>query len=414
MQVINKSYLLIYCLLLLSIPFTDLGEAIPNILVIVLSVLFPFVIKISHLKRLNSPILIGLSLLIIITISETLFFDRWEDLMFISRFLLLLIIYVLSAPILVKENVKKLMYSFLIGTSILLITSSFKILSDIILTDDYSFSVGDNINRVLLGERPYVGFVYVIGFFISLFLVFNVKNKLRRLLLGLLSIALISFIFFITARTSFLSLAIAGLLSVFYIKDIKIKLGVLFTVVLFGVMIVLFNQNFKSRLTLGFEQKEHSIEKMMKLEPRYYIWDCAGMLIKEKSPSFFGYGFIATQEKLNYCYSETQKFFNLNQQEWFITKKFNTHNQYLNFYLTTGFLGFFCFITICVFCLVLNTKSFYGLCLNISMLVFFMFENVLSRQMGVELCALVLVFSSGIIEMGENKMPVLMKLKKNS
>lgn len=413
MHVINKSYLLIYCLLLLAIPFTDLGEAIPNILVIILAVLFPFVIKTAHLKRLNVTILIGLALLLVITLSETLFFGRWEDLKFISRFFLFLIIYLLSAPILVKENVKKMMYSFLIGVSILLISSSILIINEIILTDSFNFSVGDNINRVLLGERPYVGFVYVISFFISLFLVFNDKNKWRRLFLGLLSIALICFIFFITARTSLLSLAIAGLLSLFYIKEIRVKLGVLFVVVFFGLMLILFNQNFKSRLTLGFEQKEHSIEKIMKLEPRYYIWDCARKLIEEKSPSLFGYGFIATQEKLNYCYSETQKFFNINQQEWFITKKFNTHNQYLNFYVATGLVGLFCFIMICVSCLVLNTRSFYSLGLNISMLVFFMFENVLSRQMGVELCGLVLVFSSGIIEIVKNKMPELTKVKKN-
>src|SRR5690606_8599769 len=140
-------------------------------------------------------------------------------------------------------------------------------------------------------------------------------------------------------------------------------------------------------------QEKNSLDKIIKLEPRYYIWGCVNTIVNETSPSFSGYGFIETQEKLNNCYAETRAFFNDGQRSWFLDKKFNTHNQYLNFYLSTGFLGLSVFLAICIYCIVINRKNFLCLAISLSILVFFMFENVLSRQMGVELFALTLVFS---------------------
>lgn len=391
----NRAYLYIYCLLLIAVPFTDLGEAVPNILIILLSILFPFVVKKSQLCLLKNRIFISLLLLAILAVLEVLFLSRFEDLRFVSKLFLMLGIYVLSLPVLLKEHIKKLMYCFLLGVVLLLIASSYSILRETIYNENFSLAVGD-INPVLLGDRPYVGFTYTIAFFICLFLASKTNNKLESALMVVLSLVLVSFLFLIAARTSLLSIVLTGVLSIFYIKNIKLKPFVLLAIFVSGVSLIFFNQNFKSRLTLGFKQKQFSFEKVIKLEPRYYIWGCVKDIIKDKSPSFFGYGFTTTQEKLNFCYANSQEFNNNDQQSWFVDKKFNTHNQYLNFYLSTGVLALLVFSITCFFCLSTNINIFFALALNVSVLLFFMVENVLSRQMGVELCVLVLVFSKAI------------------
>lgn len=383
----------VYCLLLSVIPFTDLGEAVPNIIIIVLGLLLPFVLKKEHIVWFKNKTIILFGALICIIFIEILVFSRWEDISFFLRLGLLIGLYCLSVPILAKGNVKKPMYSFLTGLILLLIVSSYNIFKELLLNHDFSLAVG-NINPVLLGDRPYIGFAYTTGVFVSLFLATNSKTKKESFLMAGAALVLLGFLFFISARTSLLSLGIAGILSIFYKKNIRVKIVVLSVIIMSGLGLGFFSQTFKSRLTLGFKQNDLSIEKIIKLEPRYYIWGCAKDIIKDESPSLFGHGFVLTQEKLNACYANSQKFYNKSQQNWFIDEKFNTHNQYLNFYLSSGLLGLTVFLTACLFCLLNGINSFYALALNISILSFLLFENVLSRQMGVELFVLTLVFSN--------------------
>lgn len=395
MQSINRAYLYLYCLFIIAIPFTDLGEAIPNIIVITLSTLFPFVLKRDQLHRLNRKVFIAFLSLALFIGLETLIFARWDDLRYVSKLFLLLVIYCLSVPLMTKEHTKKLMYSFLLGTIFLLLASSFNIFKKASIYANFNLAVGD-LNTLLLGDRPYLGFAYVIGFLIALFLVSIAKSRKEALLFSVIAFVLLIFLFLITARTSLLSLVTVAMLSVFYIKQTKLKLT-LVTVVLIGVLgLSFFNQTFRSRLTLGFAQDKFSIEKFIKFEPRYYIWGCAVDIAKNFHKPFFGYGFNVAQDKLNFCYASSEKFINLDQKKWFIKAKFNSHNQYLNFYLSNGLLAFIIFTMVGFFCLHSHAKSFFALAISVSMLLFFMFENVLSRQMGVELVALVMIFGQAI------------------
>ncbi|WP_067146649.1 O-antigen ligase family protein [Pseudotamlana agarivorans] len=396
MKIINTIYLLLFCLLLVLVPFIDLGEAITNLFILGLAILFPFVIKKKHLIFLkqNKGVICIISLACIILL-EIIIFKRWEDLKVSSKLWLFIAFYILSIPLLDRKEIKKLMLSFLFGVFVLFISSLVLIVKGYLLDDNFNIAVGD-VNSFLLGDRPYMGFMYLIGIFTSFFLVTVTKNKPLRYLLFLFSFSLVLFLFFISARASMLSLFIAILTAIFYIKDRRIKLITIgsFTAICFTMLY--FNNNFKERLTLGFKEDNVTLNKILRFEPRYYIWNCVYKITTNSSPKFTGLGFENTQEKLNSCFLAGENFNNQEHKQWFLDKKFNTHNQYFNFYLGSGIIGLISMLFFSFTTLIDNRHSLFAFVINLSMLLFFVFENVLTRQMGVVLCAIVLIFSKGI------------------
>lgn len=396
MQTVNQIYLWLFCVLLFIIPFTEIIEAVPNLIIIVLALLFPFVIK-KDLKSIivNKELLwlLGFCLIIII---EALFYDRLEDIKFISKLFLLFTYLILSQPLVIKNNMNKVFYSFLFGVLCVLVSSITLIIKEHSNANDFDFSVGKKINSLLLGDRPYIGFCYTIAFFVGLYLSKYSKKKVEKRLMIAFSGILLIFLYYISARTSLLSILIVGFISIFFFVNKKVKLGALVITLLLGISIIFFNKNFKERLTSGFKQQNFSLEKSIKLEPRYHIWGCVKFIMENNSVTYFGYGFLQTQEMLNSCYQNNYKFLNQSHKKWVVYKSYNTHNQYLNFYLSTGLLGFLYFVLICCLFSFKYKSNFFSLSLIISMLLFFTFENVLTRQMGVQLCAIVVIFSNGL------------------
>lgn len=115
---------------------------------------------------------------------------------------------------------------------------------------------------------------------------------------------------------------------------------------------------------------------------RLQIYDCSIEQII-KSP-VFGYGIGDASNVLNECYEKKNPIL--------LEKNYNSHNQFLSIYLSTGIIGFVAFIYFLVFIIkVANKKDTQILFLLVLYFCFNMFtENILEREDGVILVSFLL------------------------
>ena len=389
MIAIKKIYSITFTLFCASIPFTDLGEAIPNMILLLNLMIFPFVIKKADFYQLNKSLLFTFLALIFLITIETLVFQRWEDFKFINRLVLVPVIILLALPL---KDVRLPVIGFISGAFITALISIFNILLFITKSGGFDFAVGKEINIILLGDRPYMGFVYVSSTIFALYLFKQVQHKFLKYLLLFVSCFFIVVIITISARLSLLTLLLLVFFSLFYLKEKKIIISILAGVLLIIPTFIYFNDNLKNRFFMGFEQEEISVTKMMKMEPRYHIWNCVKRLSDDNMLIWKGFGYEKTEEKLVECYQSKPGFLNNDQRNWFVESKFNTHNQFFNFFLTSGIFTPIVFIFFLGIWFWQSKNSFSKFALFFSVLLFCVLENMLSRQMGATLFGLIIVF----------------------
>ncbi len=387
MEKLLKPYTLLFALFCASLPFTDFSKAIPNIVMGLLVLLFGFVVKKEDFKKLHSktPLLLGLFCL-------SLFFNiiisgRWEDSGFLTNILITLLIIILSIPI--KNHIIPLK-AFVFSSFTLLLISSLNFLSYYLTTTDFDFNSGAHINDILMGERPYLGVIYIACACICWFLATQTRNKKQVILWCFISICFVVFVALITARTALISFFIILLASSFYFKRLKLAIGILCGTLLFGFLIISLNENIKNRFF--FSERKSSINEKLTYEPRYHIWNCAGDIKHDTYSFLLGKGFRTTQRELLECYKSKENFGTTDQKQWFIQKNFNTHNQYLEFYLSAGILSSVCFVLMLLFTFLENRANYFATSLILLIMLFLVTENLIHRQIGVMLMGIVFSF----------------------
>jgi len=198
------------------------------------------------------------------------------------------------------------------------------------------------------------------------------------------------FIVLISARISIITLfLLAVVYLIFYSKISWVKKGVsLVSFVLFFGLLVLTNKNISERFFVK-SNLEESLKVASDYEPRIVIWNCA-YLMTQKSDfnSIIGFdGYKTISNNFLDCYSSTIE--NPSKKEYFLTEKFNSHNQFIDFYLIGGFIGLLLFLTFFIKLLIEVRSNFFQMAIVISFLLFFCVENIFYRQFG---CYLVGIF----------------------
>lgn len=378
---LNKIYTILFSVFIATIPFTEHFIAIPNIVLSVLAVFFFFVIRKSHFKNINFKIIWPFLALMFISLMGILIYGRWEDFDFLTRMIFVPVILLLSLPVYKKTP----MYSFIVSSASLLLISVFKLTQNYLNSNSLRLDVGGEVNRLLMGERPYLGFTYLVSFCLCLFLAKSHSNKIVRTVLYFGAIVFCLFILFISARLSILSLLIIIFISVFYtkakIKTLLISIGGIFVL---GVVAVS-NPTFISRLTAGFAQEKPDVHKIIVMEPRSHIWECSTQIGQFGKVPLLGFGFRNTIEKLTECYATHDKFLNEPHRQFFIDSRFNTHNQFLNFYLSSGLFSLLLFLLFFIMVFRNSYQNYTTMALVLAVFLFCIFENVLSRQLGAML-----------------------------
>ncbi len=354
------------------------SKGLPNVMLIILSVLFLINFDSKIFKINYSAKTILLVLLLYLTIKSLFYGNLPFDFKIYKGLLLLLWISVLLYKI---EDIKTLKLVVLMSINACILVSLFLIARFYFQTGILPFSNTAEVNNLLLLERPYIGFVAVLGFLIAIEKAISFSNW--RWIYSINSLALLAFIILISARISIITIFfIAGIYFLFYFKTKWYKkiLCALSLLILF-LIIVVSNKNISERFFIKSDF-EKSMQEASDYEPRIVIWHCAYDMTQNNEfnriTGFEGYQII----KNNFlsCYESSIE--NESKKQYFLSEKFNSHNQFIDLYLVGGILALLLFIVFFVKLFYEVKNDFIATSIVISFLFFFLVENIFYRQFG--------------------------------
>jgi O-antigen ligase len=265
---------------------------------------------------------------------------------------------------------KNFAYSFLVLQLIHILYIDFIVIQYYLFSTVRSFEFFNSLveNRFIL-ERPYFALNCLLSIVCIKFVMENSIIK-KGFLFCFLAIIVIT-LFIIAAR---LAMGISVLLSfLFFLKEKKIVYFIILSSIL--AITIISNRYIIQRI---------AIEKG---EPRIAIWQCAKSIVDEKGFNYFTGTFSSevVDNKLISCYNSKEV---SNGPYWWIGKnnyKYNTHNQFLWFFTSYGLIGIilFLFVFVIHICNFYKFKNEYSLFFVLIFLFQCLFENVLSRQLGI-------------------------------
>lgn len=377
----------LFCLLILSIPYSLKAQ---NIILIAISLFF--VADYKGMKRLDFSRLKKIPVMLFFLFLAYFFTmgvvtGNLADNKY-GLFPVLVLIPVLALKI---SDFNKLLFAFMLSAFVLSVPAIYNLLSYYIRVNELNLGEGTFINDLLGMERPYLGFLCVISVFSAL----NLIKDYPRYKTALLSFVayIVLFVFFISARISVLTiLAMAALYFVFYLKMSNVKrIGLVTVMAIIPVVIIMSSSNLRMRFFIG-EDWESSVKALKRYEPRLITWDCARDIATSEdfSPLVGLTSYNKLDEKLIACYGSKME--NKHRANFFIERKLNTHNQYICYYLLTGVIGLVLVIAFFASSLVLYRKDFTKVSMIFAVMLFFVVENVMNRQIGNYYFILLLAF----------------------
>lgn len=386
---ICKIYPYIFFVLLLVIPFDEYIRAVPNILLAVLAVSFPFIIKKSDFQKLNNIPVILLVTLIVFVILNAVFLNHLDqNFSIIKKIILSFGIMILYLPV---KGFKKLDKAIIISVLLIIAISLFNIITLILKTGAFEFGNTRNPLDTLVLERLYIGLLAMVSILVSYRNLTRNRRRANRYYWVNIIINVL-FIFLIVSRIAMITLILLVGLRFFYgkIKLWKIGATALGVVIVFTVAYS-FNENIEKRFlfTTKNNADQALIDKIMLWEPRTKIWECAYILAATESSFLKGLGFETTREKLVECYDWNIE--NEGRREWFLLQKYNTHNQFFDFYLSTGIFSMLLFIGIFVTFFLKYRKDYFCSALLVTIFLFGFVENFFHRQIGAYYFGIILI-----------------------
>ena len=385
---LENIYTVLFSVLCFSLSFIgDRFYAIPNGINISLVLIFPFLVNkqkfIDHIVK--KPIVWFAVFLSFILVKSALLGHFLEDISVIKKLSQVLLLLILSCGIKPKST-DTLKSGVVLGTLIAVIYSVIKIGIIVIQTTTFNFAKGPIINETLPVQRLYLGLLCTI----SLILVIEKFFKNRQKLNLFLAVLFILFVFLIAARIAIISVLIVIIYYVFtMIKKAKHKYIVLLLIISATSMVVLSNNNLSKRiLHLDDTFRETYVDKIAMHEPRFLIWKYSYEALQSTN-LFLGNGFNRTEEKLVSSYKKIPQ---LKKRGWFINKRFNTHNQYIDIALSQGFIGLSLFLIFLFQLFVIAKKSHSDFLLLLSALIYMLVYNNFHRVIGVYIFSLIFIF----------------------
>lgn len=238
------------------------------------------------------------------------------------------------------------------------------------------------INEILHFERPYLGFFSALNIIIA-YKLFRAKKMWLFIITSIFSLAIIVLV---SARLG-LIIAIMMVLAI-VIAEMKLKFKYL--AVVFVIL---------SSLTFLFFQSNNPLKnrfQQLKYDTRLVVWEGVHEIFDDiKQPVLGLKNQNAVSEKLLDYYENEVVFDYKPDKLRFVSRNYNTHNQFLNEILRGGILGVL--ILLLPFCVLIyqNIKAgdFFNIILLLSVLLFLMVENLLARQIGVYTVAIILSLS---------------------
>lgn len=377
-------FFLFFCFVL---PLDKYATAVPNIVLIALLIMFPFVVNKSDFKKLlRKEILIFTALLVYIALNSLIFGDFLRDQTIIKKIGSALLLIVLYIPLEKLENLKKtIIASVLICMLICLYNLYFYYMQE----GAFNFSSGNAINEVLIIDRLYIGFLCVLSIIFSIGLIGEKYNEYNKWYFANI-VFTIGFVLLISSRIAILLLLVLFFLKIFYAK--RKKIYVFFFLGVAGLVFIAFllNKNLNERFFYAHSAKQKSyVELFMEWEPRVVIWECNYDILQREDYLLTGLGFYVTKDLLVECYDEVIE--KERRKKYFMSRRFNPHNQYVDFLMSAGILSTALFVWMFMVMLYRNRRSYFRASLIISLASLALIESYFHRQLGAYIFAMVLI-----------------------
>lgn len=308
-----------------------------------------------------------------------------------KRFGLLGLLLVSSTVLLWLKDIRMILYLYLTCLLLLVLAGSYNLLHYYLTTDYFTINSGGHIDTLLIVARPYVGFMLSLGILLSLYLS-RIQNQ-YKLYWAVLGMFFFAYLVFIGNRIQIVSLSFAALLYVVVYMKANWKKKLL-GLVAFSTAIYLLlalTPTLKERFALhSLTTWENVITRLEQKEPRVLIWKCAFSFTKEDTfSSWYGLGKVQTlDDQLAGCYES--KTIGNPMRDYFLEALFNTHNQFIEYYVLTGIGGVGLLFLLFGFIVAKVKRYFIPMALTFALFNFCMVENLFNRQLGVYLFGFVL------------------------
>ena len=378
-----------FLLLYLIIPFDNYIRALPNILMAILVVAFPFIVKKEDFKKLKSlPIAIFLGLFVYLLIDSFGSGRLQDDFNIIKKVLIAVGLAILYIPV---ADVRKINSAIIFSALAAIIFSVFNF---VLITDATgSFALGDSPQVVesLLIDRLYLGLLCTFSMLISFQSIQKKYHPNNNYYLANILVNAV-FIVLIASKIAVVALFFLILIKQFYgqRKIWKIVTAIATIGILMGLFFIIKNEkDYQSIQTENTKNPPAIIENSMTYELRAVVWNCAVNVIQDKGFSLTGIGFDATKDQLAACY-ETQ-ITNIEKREKFVAQRYNTHNQFLDFYLSAGFIALLLFLVFMGVSFIKIRHQFFPTAMLAILLMYCMVENLFHRQIGAYYVGFILI-----------------------
>lgn len=380
----TNSYDYFFAVLILLLPFS---KSVPNIIMVLLAVLFMIDFKREDLTNYTkSPNFILLLLVSYLFGQAVLDGSFITDIEFYKKYFYVLIIPILFLKVKDFELLKKVA---LLTINATIIVSLFKIAVFYYNFGYFPFNEGWATNYVLVLERPYAGIFSILSLILS-FDQLQKKSEKRFLFLASFLLS-VFFILFIAIRISIVTIFVLFGIYVFFYMRIALKrkailfIGLLTTITL-GLIV---NKNISKRFFIN-DSIEKTLEKAKQSEPRVIIYGCAKGITEQADFSvFFGTNSYSNIEKsLVDCYKTTIE--DYSRRNWFLEKRYNTHSQFIDFYLIGGLIAIIIFLGFFIKSFYKFRSNFFAVAVLISFFMMLAIENIFHRQFG---CFIFIIFT---------------------
>ncbi|MCZ4317716.1 O-antigen ligase family protein [Aequorivita viscosa] len=390
-----------FLLLYLIIPFDNYIRALPNILLAILVVAFPFIVKKEDFKKLKSfPIAVFLILFTYLIIDSSSSGRLFEDFNIIKKVMIAVGLAILYIPV---ADAKKI-NSAIIFSSLAAIL--FSVYNFVLITDAYgTFRLGDSPQVVesLLIDRLYLGLLCIFSILMSFQEIQKKYHPNNNYYLANILINAI-FIVLIASKIAVVSLFVLLLIHQFYGKRKIWKIVIaIAAIAMVGALFLVVKNGKDIQLNQAVTQKKPPtfIEKSLTYEIRTVVWNCAQNIINEEGFTLTGIGFDTTKDRLVSCY-ETQ-IPDAKKRDKFIAERYNTHNQFIDFYISAGVIALLLFLLFIAASFIAIRKQFFPTAMLAILLLYCMVENLFHRQIGAYYVGLILIVLMTSLKTKENK-----------
>ena len=397
-------YPYIYMLLFLTIPFDNYVRALPNILLIALLVLFPFVLNKKDLLKIRKGPAVVFLLFLLYLFLNSLFFERVaDDLVVIKKIALAFGLAILYIPV---EDSRKIGMAIIFSSLAAIVFSVVKIIIIINISEDIALGYSREVIEALLIDRLYLGLLSILSILVSVRSIskeYHPNNQYHLINI----IVNILFVFLMVSKIAIIILAAVFVLRMLYSRY---KLAKILAIAVSGIcvaVLVIAYSNLKQESSAleGEDRMESSfLQNTVTWELRTTVWKCATEIANSEGILLEGLGTERTKESLVACYDETI------EGNWkrnrYVAMEYNAHNQFLDTYLSFGLVALILFVGFLAITFLKNTKHYFSMAILITMIGYLMVENVFHRQIGayyVGFMLIVLLSSNFINGINEQK-----------